>query len=68
MIIPKEQHDDSLEMILKINEGLKLSIRRLYEKMAANNEIAVVAINGEIKHIPAKELLEKHINTPEYTK
>lgn len=47
-------------MLNKIEAGLKLAIRRLYEKKAANNETAVISINGQIQHVPAKDLLKKY--------
>jgi hypothetical protein len=47
---------ENKELLNKIEFGLKLAIRRLYEKKAANNEMAIVCINGEVKHIPAREL------------
>lgn len=46
------------ELLNKIEAGLKLAIRRLYEQMAANNEVAVICKQGEIKHVPAKDLLK----------
>lgn len=54
-----KSRQENAEMLNKIEAGLKLAIRRLYEQMAANNEMAVICENGEIKHIPAKELLKK---------
>jgi hypothetical protein len=49
---------ENVELLNKIEAGLKLAIRRLYEQKAANNETAVISVNGEIKRIPAKELLK----------
>jgi hypothetical protein len=49
---------ENKELLNKIEAGLKLAIRRLYEKKAANNETAVVSINGQIKRVPAKDLLK----------
>ncbi len=49
-------------MLDKIAEGLKLAIRKLYEKKAANNEMAVISENGQIKWLPARELLERQKN------
>ncbi len=48
---------ENAELLNKIEAGLKLAIRRLYERKAANNEMAVICENGEIKHVPARELL-----------
>lgn len=51
---------ENAELLDKIEAGLKLAVRRLYEKKAANNETAVICINGEIKHVPARELLNNY--------
>ena len=48
------------DFFTKVEYGLKLAVQRLYEQKAANNETAVFIINGEEKHIPARELLENH--------
>ena len=53
----KPEQDD---FFTKVEFGLKLAIEKLYEKKAANNETAVFIINGEVKHIPARELVENH--------
>jgi len=50
------QKQDNTELLNKIEFGLKLAIRRLYEKKAANNENAIVYMNGKVMHIPAREL------------
>ncbi len=49
---------ENIELLNKIEAGLKLAYRRLYEQKAANNEMVVVCINGEVKHMPAKDLLK----------
>jgi hypothetical protein len=51
---------ENAELLDKIAAGLKLAIRRLYEQKAANNETAIISVNGEIKTVSAKELLKKH--------
>ena len=51
---------ENVELFAKIEYGLKLAIQKLYEKKAANNAPAVFIINGEVKHIPAREILENH--------
>jgi hypothetical protein len=56
---PKQEN---AELLNRIEAGLKLAIRRLYEKKAANNETAVISINGQIKHVPAKDLLKGYKN------
>jgi len=48
------------ELLNKIEAGLKLAVRRLYEQKAANNESAVICVNGEIKRVPAKDLLKDY--------
>jgi hypothetical protein len=56
----KQEH---IDLYKKIEAGLKLAYHKLYLQKAANNETVVVSINGEIKHVPARELLkeqEKH--------
>ncbi len=49
---------ENIELSKKIFNGLKLAYRKLYEERAANNETVVISVNGEIKHVPAKELLK----------
>ncbi len=49
---------ENVELYQKIKAGLKLASRRLFEQKAANNETVVVCINGEVKHVPAKDLLK----------
>jgi len=51
---------ESFELYKKIEAGLKLAARRLYEQKAANNESVVVSVNGEIKLVPAKDLLKNY--------
>ncbi len=50
---------ENVEFFAKVEYGLKLAIQRLYEQKAANNETAVISVNGEIKRVSARELLEK---------
>ncbi len=47
------------DLLNKIKRGLKLAARKLMEEKAANNETAVISVNGEIKSVSAKELLKK---------
>jgi len=54
---------ENVELLNKIEAGLKLAMRRLYEKKAANNETAIISVNGEIKHVPARDLLKVY-DTP----
>ncbi len=54
-MVSKPEKDD---FFTKVEYGLKLAIQRLYEQKAANNETAVFIINGEERHIPAREILE----------
>ena len=51
-----EEEND--ELYKKIVYGLKLAYRKLYEKRAADNETVVISVNGEIKRVPAKDLLK----------
>ncbi len=53
---------ENAELLNKIEAGLKLAMRRLYEKKAANNETAIISVNGEIKHVPARDLLKSYDN------
>ena len=46
------------ELSQKISIGLKLAWRKLVIKSAANNQSLVIKVNGEIKTVPAKELLK----------
>jgi hypothetical protein len=55
-------NQENAELLDKIAEGLKLAILKLYEKKAANNEMAVISENGQIKWLPARELLERQKN------
>lgn len=41
----------------KIREGVQKALRKLAEESAAKGESLVVKIDGEIKEVPAKELL-----------
>lgn len=54
---PKQEN---IELYKKIQAGLKLAFRRLYEQKAANNESVVISVNGEIRHVPAKDLLKNY--------
>lgn len=42
----------------KVMPGLKKAMRKLAEESAAQNRSLVVKIDGEIKKVPAKELLK----------
>ena len=50
---------ENIELGNRIFAGMQKAIRKLYEQSAANNELMVVSVNGEAKHLPAKELLAK---------
>lgn len=50
---------DNAELLKKIGDGLKLAIQKLYEQKATNNEMAWISEDGVIKHLPARELLER---------
>ena len=49
-----EKHDI---LRAKIEAGLKAAWRKLVIESAAKNRSLVLKVNGEIKHVPAKELL-----------
>lgn len=53
---------EDIELLSKIEHGLKLAIDNLYDQKAANNELAVVSINGEIKWIDAKDIVKARKN------
>ena len=46
------------DLLNKISDGLKLAIRKLYDEMAANNEMAVISdgANG-VKWVSAREVV-----------
>ncbi len=54
---------ENRELLDKIANGLKLAVDKLYDQKAANNELAVVSINGEIKWIDAKDVVNARKNT-----
>ena len=54
---------ENIELGNKIMAGIQLAIDRLIETSAANNQSLVMYENGEIKHIPAKELLARNKKT-----
>ncbi len=56
---PMALRQENIELGDKIFAGMKKAIRKLYEQSAANNEMMVISVNGQIKHLPAKELLAK---------
>jgi hypothetical protein len=45
------------EFSAKVMPGLQKGLRKLAETSAAENRSLVVKINGEIKKVPAKDLL-----------
>lgn len=56
------RRQENIELLNKIEAGLKLAYRRLYEQKAARNETVVISVNGEVKHVPAKDLLKDFNN------
>lgn len=46
------------ELSAKVLLGLQKAIRKLVETSAAEDRSLVVKVNGEIKTVPAKELLK----------
>jgi hypothetical protein len=53
----KNKQTDINQLSEKVILGLTKALRKLVETSAAENRSLVVKINGEIKKIPAKELL-----------
>jgi len=49
---------EHIELSKKIDAGLQLAYRKLYRQRAANNETVVISVNGEIRHVPAKDLIK----------
>ena len=48
---------ENMELERKIIEGFKKASDNFIMTSAAKNESLVITVNGEIKHVPAKELL-----------
>lgn len=48
----------NIELREKIVMGIKKAARKLYEERAARNETVIISVNGEVKAVPAKELLK----------
>jgi hypothetical protein len=59
---PMGLNKEDIEFFDKIKNGLQLAVDRLYDQKAANNELAVVSINGEIKWIDAKDVVNARKN------
>lgn len=47
------------ELFSRILAGMKKASRKLVEESAAQGRSLVISINGEVKNIPAKELLSE---------
>ena len=47
------------ELFSKILAGMKKASRKLVEENAAQGRSLVISINGEVKNVPAKELLSQ---------
>ena len=47
------------ELFNKILAGMKKASRKLVEESAAQGRSLVISINGEVKDVPAKELLSE---------
>ena len=47
------------ELFSKILAGMKKASRKLVEESAAQGCSLVISINGEVKNVPAKELLSQ---------
>jgi hypothetical protein len=53
----KNKQTDINELSEKVMLGLQKALRKLVETSAAEDRSLVIKVNGEIKKIPAKELL-----------
>jgi len=47
------------ELFSKILEGMRKASRKLVEEAAAQGRSLVISVNGEVKNVPAKELLSQ---------
>ena len=54
----KNKQTDINELSEKVILGLQKALRKLVETSAAENRSLVVKINGEIRKVPAKVLLQ----------
>jgi hypothetical protein len=45
------------ELFSKILQGMRKASRKLVEESAARGRSLVISVNGEVKRVPAKELL-----------
>jgi hypothetical protein len=54
-----ELSPESEELFKKIEAGIQLAGRRLYEERAAKNESVIVYKNGKVMKLPARELLKE---------
>jgi hypothetical protein len=54
----KNKQTDIDELSEKVILGLQKALRKLVETSAAENRSLVVKINGEIRKVPAKDLLQ----------
>ncbi len=50
---------ENAELRDKIVTGLRKAVDKLIETSAAKNDYLVICVNGEVKKVPAKELLKK---------
>jgi hypothetical protein len=57
----KAEFDESelSEFAQKVLAGMRKAIRKLVEERAALGESLVISEDGEVKHVPAKDLLAK---------
>lgn len=50
---------ENIELANKIEAGIRKAVQKLYEERAAKNETVIISVNGEIKHVSAKDLLKQ---------
>jgi hypothetical protein len=53
----KNGTDNISTLSQKVLLGLQIAISKLVKEKAAMNDTLVISVNGEIKHVPAKDLL-----------
>jgi len=47
------------ELFSKILEGMRKASRKLVEESAARGRSLIITVNGEVKRVPAKDLLSQ---------
>jgi len=55
----KTTNSQMTELFAKIITGMEMASRKLVEESALQDRSLVISVNGEIKTVPAKELLSQ---------